>query len=302
MYNRILVPLDGSELSESALPYAEELAGALNSEVELVYVCELAESQYRHMHQLYIEKIAEQVRRHIKAYPDRETSLAASVKPVVLDGEPAAEIIDYAEKNDISLIIIVSHGRSGIMPWTMGSIAVRVIRRTKKPVLLIRAITPSPKVGKGEMFSKILIPLDGSENGEAVLPYIKELTCRLKSEVTLLQVVAPGQYVHTVGGLNYILFSEQHVETMRADAKQYLEKVGRKLTDTKATIRFEVKTGHTAQEIIKFADETNTRLVAISTHGRSGVRRWISGNVAYKVLQAGHTPLLLVRAPGEKVQ
>jgi len=300
MFKRILVPLDGSELGELALPYAEELAGALNSEVKLVYVCEPAEIQYRHMHQLYIEKMAQQVRNHIKTYPTREASLVATVKTIILDGGPAAEIIDYAEKNDVSLIVMVSHGRSGIMPWSMGSVAVRVIQRISKPVLFIRASATNLKAGKGEMFNKILIPLDGSEIGEAALPYIKELTNKLKSEVTLLQVVALGQHVHTIGGLNYVPFSEQQVETMKAKAKQYLEKVGRKLTDTEAIIRSEVKTGHAAQEIIKFADETNARLVAISTHGHSGVRRWIYGSVAYKVLQAGNTPVLLVRAPGVK--
>ncbi len=301
MFKRILVPLDGSELGELALPYAEELAGALNSEVELVYVCEPAESQYRHMHQLYTEKIAQQVKNHIEAYHARKAILAATVRPVVLDGDPAAEIIDYAEKNDISLVVMVSHGRSGIMPWAMGSAATRVTQRIVKPILFIRASTPNLKVGKGERFNKILIPLDGSENGEAVLPYIKELTNELKSEVTLLQVVAPGQHVHTVGGLDYILFPEEQVEKMREEAMQYLEKVGNKLTDTKATIRSEVKTGQAAKEIIKFADETKTHLVAISTHGRSGVRRWISGSVAYKVMQAGNTPVLLVRAPGVEV-
>lgn len=78
------------------------------------------------------------------------------------------------------------------------------------------------------------------------------------------------------------------------------EKVSGELAETKATIRSEVRTGQAAQEIIRFADETKTRLLAISTHGHSGIRRWISGSVAYKVLQAGHTPLLLVRAPEVK--
>ncbi len=298
MFKRILVSLDGSELSELALPYAEELAGTFNSEVELVYVCESGESQYRHMYHLYIEQIAEQVRSHIKAYRTGEKRLTARVKPVVLDGDPAAEIIDYAEKNDISLIVMVSHGRSGVMLWVMGSIATRVVQGTSKPMLFIRAGTPGLKVGKGEMFSKILVPLDGSDAGEVTLPYIKELTNKLKSEVTLLQVVEPGQYVHTVGGLNYILFSEQQVEAMKAETKQYLEGVKRKLINTEATLRSEVKTGNAAQEIIKLADETSTRLVAISTHGRSGVKRWVSGSVAHKVLQAGHTPLLLVRVLG----
>lgn len=296
MFKRVLVPLDGSELGELALPYAEELAGVLNSEVELVYVCESAESQYRHMHQLYIEKIAQTVRNHIKAYYPREENPSAAVKPLILDGDPAGEIVDYTEKNDISLVIMVSHGRSGIMLWPMGSVAGRVMRGISKPALLIRGSALSLKVGKGEVFNKILVPLDGSENGRAALPYVKGLTERLESEVTLLQVVDSGQYVHTVGGLNYVLFPEEEIEDLRAKAKQYLEEVGREIAETKAIVKYEVKIGNAAQEIIKFAEETNTRLVAISTHGRSGIRRWISGSVADKIWQAGHTPVLLVRA------
>ncbi len=74
-----------------------------------------------------------------------------------------------------------------------------------------------------------------------------------------------------------------------------LEEAGKKLADTKAIVKYEVKTGNAAEEIIKFADETNTCLVAISTYGRTGIGRWISGSVADKVWQAGHTPVLLVR-------
>ena len=300
MFQRILVPLDGSELSELALPYAEELAGALNSEVALVNVCEPEESEHRHMHQLYIEKIAQQVKRDIKAYHLREKGPVASVESGVLDGDPAAEIIDYAQKNEISLIVIVSHGRSGLMPWSMGTSVTRVIQRADKPVLFIRATAPAPEAGKGGMFNKILVPLDGSENGEAALPYIRELAQELPSEVTLFQVVAPGQHVNTVGGLDYVLFPEQYVESMKQEARQYLEKVGRELAETKARVRFEVRVGQAAQEIIKLADETKTRLVAISTHGHSGARQWISGSVAGKILPAGNTSVLLVPVPGAR--
>ncbi len=246
MFKRILVPLDGSELSERALPYAEELAGVLNSEVEMVYVCESAESQYRHMHQLYIEKIAQTARNHIKAYHTKEAGPAASVKAVILDGDPAAEIIDYAEKNDISLVVMVSHGRSGIMPWSMGSVAGRVMREISKPVLFIRGSALSLKVGKGEIFDKILVPLDGSETGEAALLYVKGLTEHLKAGVTLLQVVAPGQHVHTIGGLDYILFPEEEVEHLRAEAKRNLEETGKKLADTRDIVKYEVRTGNAA--------------------------------------------------------
>ncbi len=256
-----------------------------------------AETEYRHMHQLYIEEIAQHVKNHIKAYQTKKTGPVPTVKWAILDGDPPVGIIDYAEKNDVSLIIIVSHGRSGVMPWSMGSVSLKVIQQTTKPVLFIRANVSVPKVAKWEKFNKILVPLDGSKNGEAALPYVRGLTNKLKAEITLLQVISPGQHVHTVGGLNYILFSEQQVATMEAEAKQYLDKVGKELMKTKATIRSEVRTGQAAQEIIKFAEETNTSLVAISTHGRSGIRQWISGSITYKVIHAGNTPLLLVRTP-----
>ena len=292
MYEKILVPLDGSRLAETALPYAEELAGAFNSEVILIGICEPAESQYLHMCQLYIEKMAELVRSHIKG----ETRI--KVKSVSLVGEPAQEIINYAEENNISLTIMTTHARSGIMLWVMGSITDRVLPRINMSVLLIRAEAPSLKVG-GEMFNKILVPLDGSEAGKVALPYVRELSKKLKSEVILLQVVAPGQHVHTVGGLDYVLFADQQVESMKAQAKQYLEKVSRELTGT--TIRSEVRVGDASREIIKFTDETNISLVAISTHGHSGIRQWIFGNVTHKILQTSNTPVLLVKAPEVKM-
>jgi nucleotide-binding universal stress UspA family protein len=297
MFKKILVPLDGSELSEQALTYAEELAGTHNSEINLIYVCESGEAEYRHMYQLYIEKTAEQVRNHVKSYHPEEVGLLVPSRAVVLDGDPASEIINYADRNYISLICMVSHGRSGIVPWSMGSTTFRVIQRTTKPVLLIRASISNLILGKGEIFNKILVPLDGSEDGEAALPYVKELTSRITSEVILYQVVAPGKHVHTIGGLDYVPFPETELEHLVTEARQYLENTGKKLTDTKATISYEVKTGDAAQSIIEFADEINARLVAISTHGRSGIRRWISGSVAYKILQASNTPVLLARAP-----
>jgi len=122
MFKRILVPLDGSKLGELALPYAEELAGVLSSEVDLINVCKPEESGYRHLYQVYLEKMAQQVRDHIKGHHTEEAIPIAKVKPVVLDGDPAAEIIDYAEKNDMNLVVMVSHGRSGIMPWSMGGV------------------------------------------------------------------------------------------------------------------------------------------------------------------------------------
>ena len=297
MWEKILVPLDGSNLAELAIPYAEAVAGVFGSEVALVYVSEPAESQYRHMHQLYIEEMAGQMKERIKDYGIGRVA----VNPVVLTGEPAAEIVDYAEKNNISLIIMASHGRSGVMPWAMGSISNKVIHKTSTPVLLIRARVPRPEVDRSQILNKVLLPLDGSEAGEAAVPYIQELIARSESEVILFGVVPAGQHVRTVGGLDFVHYPEEHLESVKAEAREYLERVYHRLSGGRGSVRIELRMGDVAHEIIKFAEETNAGLVAISAHGHSGIGKWVFGSIAHKILHASNTPVLLVKAPGVRV-
>ena len=289
MWEKILVPLDSSDLAELALPYAEELAAAFNSEVVLVYVSEPAEDQYRHMHQLYMERVAGQMRNRIN-----------KVSPLVLPGRPAEEIIGYAEKNDVSLIIITSHGRSGITAWATGSVASKVLHAARVPLLLIRATKPPQREPGKHLLNRILLPLDGSEAGEAAMPYVQELIDRLESEVILFGVVPAGQHIRTVGGLDYILYPEQHLESVKTEAREYLNKVYRRLKRRKGRVRVELKVGDIAQEIISFAEETNASLIAISSHGRSGMAKWVFGSIAHKVVQVSNIPVLVVRAGGEK--
>lgn len=289
MWEKILVSLDGSDLAELALPYAKELAAAFGSEVVLLYVSEPAEGQYRHMHQLYIEDVAAQLKSSVK-----------KVDPVVLDGDPAKEIIDYAEKNKVGLIIMASHGRSGIMPWAAGSVANKVLHTAKMPLLLVRATKP-PKQAKGKpILNRILLPLDGSEVGEVAVPYVQELMSRLRSEVILLGVVPPGKHIRTVGGLDYVLYPEQDLEQVKAEAREHLDRVYQQLKGKKGKVRVELKAGDIAQEIIGFAKKTRTSLIAISSHGHSGIAKWVFGSIAQKIVQTSNKPVLVVRATEKK--
>ena len=296
MFERILVPLDGSKAAELALPYAEELAHAFDSEVILLFVCDTPHCQQHYEHQVYIEKTAEVVTEHIGGKKPK-----TSVKPLVLEGHPAAEINDYAVKNAASLIIMATHGRSSITSWALGSIATKVLNRAHIPVLVIRAGDTALDVRQEPLFSRILLPLDGSKTGEAALPYIRELAEKLHSEVVVFQVVASGQHVHTIGGLDYVNFNGRELELAKSKTAEYLERTVAKLKATKATIRSEMKVGDTAQEIIKFADEIRASLVAMSSHGHSSIERWAFGSVTHKVLHNGHTPLLVVRAEAKNM-
>ncbi|MFC1981044.1 universal stress protein [Chloroflexota bacterium] len=121
-----------------------------------------------------------------------------------------------------------------------------------------------------------MVPLDGSVRSEAVIPYIRELASRLEVELTLVQVVSQANH-------DYM------------DAEDYLKILCGLLEEEGVTSRYEVKVGAAADEIINLADELNIDLVAMSTHGRTGVGRFTLGSVAQKVLFGGNTPILLVR-------
>lgn len=293
MLQKLLVPLDGSELGELALAYAQELAMALNSEINLLSVCERPDSESFHVHELYLEKVAEGCRAQLeKARP------MPLVKTAVVQGEPAHTIIDYAQNQDIGMVIMVSHGRSGIMPWATGGTANKVMQRAPVPVLLVRAAATAIKQPPG-VFSKILMPVDGSPTGEAALPYIKEIAGKLTCEVILLRVVELVAHTRSIGGLDHIVFSDSLLSSMEKEATEYLEQTAKGFTNIPGRVRTILKTGDAAQEIIRVADEEAVRVVAMSSHGHSGMTRWVLGSVSNKILQAGKTPLLLVRPPAK---
>lgn len=293
MWKKILVPLDGSDLAELALPYAEELANAFKSEVILLHVSDPSEDHYRHMHELYVKEVADRVKERIKR-----------VSPVVVTGKPADEIVRYADKNEVELVIITSHGRSGVMSWATGSIASRLLQGIRQPVLLVRVARPKRKrkVLRETLLNRILLPLDGSEAGEAAVGYVGELMSRLGVELTLFGVISSGQHIRTVGGLDYIHYPQEQLEIFKKEAKEYLDGVYRRLKRRKGTVKVVLKVGaeDVGQEILEYAERERVNLIAISSHGHSGIERWVFGSIANKVVQGSRAPVLVIKSLGEK--
>lgn len=152
------------------------------------------------------------------------------------------------------------------------------------------------------MYQKILVPLDGSKLGEAALPGIEELVSKLspasKVEVILLQVVSSLTHFIVAGEAGVqVPYTEQEMREIKKKSLDYLNKAGEGLKSKGATVKTEVSTGDPADEINKYANEINADLVAMSTHGRSGLSRWAFGSVADKVLRGGTKPVLMVRTP-----
>ncbi len=172
-----------------------------------------------------------------------------------------------------------------------------------------------PELSKGGfVYGKILVPLDGSKPAEVVLPYVQELARRFESEVTLIQVIAPLSKLVTeampVGmepsGAAAAVGLEAASEALRAereDARSYLAAVAERLKAEKTEVRTEIVEGTAGDAIVDFAHQHGMDLIAMSTHGRSGLSRVVYGSVADQVLRQAGTPVLLIRsreAQGQK--
>ena len=156
------------------------------------------------------------------------------------------------------------------------------------------------------MYERILVPLDGSKVGEAALPYVKELVSKIspavKVEVILLQVVSSLTHYVVAGEASApVPYTEQEMEQIKRKAMDYLDKAGKGLKSKNVVVKSRVSVGKAADEINKAADGIDADLIAMSTHGRSGISRLAFGSVTDRVLRGGNRPILMVRAPKERV-
>ncbi len=154
------------------------------------------------------------------------------------------------------------------------------------------------------MFQKILVPLDGSKVGEDALPYVEELVSKLppqpKVEVTLFQAISALTHWVVAGEASArVAYNEKELELIKKEALRYLDTAAEALRKKGAIINTKVSIGPAADEINKTAAEVKADLIAMSTHGRSGLSRLAFGSVTDKVLRGGKLPVLLVRAPKE---
>ena len=302
MYKKMLIPLDGSELAEIVLPYATELAGRLDLEALFLHVCELSSSGLQFMCNAYIERVADKVREGSREVQSL-TGVSSGIKAVealskVATGHPAEEIIKSAKDDDVDFILMATHGRSGVKRWVMGSVADKVLRASPVPVWLVRA-TISEEIIRDEWNSRtMLVPLDGSELAEEVLPHVQSLAKQRSEEKMKIVLLRVAEDPFVTADYPYKDW-EEHVKRTKEYFKQgavtYLERIQQQLTQSGLKVDFEVLQGDPADEIIKYAHENLPNLVVMTTHGRSGIGRWEYGSVADKVLHGVSSPVFLVR-------
>ena len=299
MYEAILVPLDGSKTAEKVLPYARYLAGKFKVPVELLAVVDVVEiaSHMTSEKVHFLDTIIEDAVQHSTTYlrgvatPIAGTNVRCSVEK----GRAEDTIIEKAATDKTMLITMATHGRSGLNRFLLGSIAEKVLRGTVNPLLLIRA---GDEKSQGEaMLKSIIVPLDGSELAEAVLPIVADMAKKLDLEIELFRTYHVPYNVYSGDEGLYAVNYEELLAGLRDEAAEYLEK---KAADLKrlgvAKVQCITKEGLAADEIISLGRKTPDNLIAMSSHGRSGVRRWVLGSVTELVVRHSGDPVLVIRS------
>lgn len=291
MFKKILIPLDGSKTAEAALPYGRLLAQKLDCPVELLQAIEpgappqVADSSSQGSAERYLAEAANR-------FP--ESRARYRTRP----GVAADVILDAAGEHADTLIVMATHGRSGIGRWLLGSVAEKVLRAAAGSLLLVPASESAAPAGQATLGS-ILVPLDGSKTAEAALPPAAELARALQIELTLVgvyQIPATAYYRgdDDAAAAAFIPTREELVEAMSRETRVYLESKVKELRPLYERVSSESLEGPAPERIIDLARRTKGSLIAMSTHGRSGLRRWVLGSVTEKVTRHAQAPVLVV--------
>jgi nucleotide-binding universal stress UspA family protein len=277
MLSTILIPLDGSRLAAQVLPYAGRLARAAGARLVLLRVAPpLGWGRHPHPER---EALAEL---HLVA--GKLTAEGLAVETAIYHGhaeEVGRAIIEAGREQRADLIAMSSHGRGGLGPWICGSVAQQVLRQAGVPVLLVPAA--SEHAWPDDRPLHILVPFDGSRLAETALGPAREIADTLGGHLVLLRVSDPPHEATAFGP-----------ESGVAEARAYLDTVARSVWRA-VPPEVHVAVGSPASTIAKFVSEQRVDLVAMATHGRSGLARLVMGSVATGTLQRLAVPLLLIR-------
>lgn len=300
MYSRILIPLDGSKTAEKVLPYARSLVGKFKVPVELLAVVDIGEIA---MHMAsekarFLDTMIEDATRQSTSYLQgiAGTFPGTTVTCSVEKGKAEECIIEKGATDKAMLITMATHGRSGLNRFLLGSVAEKVLRGAVNPLLLIRATEGAGTEGAATINS-LIVPLDGSALAENVLPMAVEMAKQLDLEIELFRAYQIPYNVYAGDEGFYAGNFDELLAGVRDEATEYLDKKAAELKKLGVTkVSCVSKEGFAGDEIISLGRKTPDNVIAMSSHGRSGVKRWVLGSVAETVVRHSGDPVLIVRA------
>lgn len=297
MLQKILVPLDGSEVAERAIPTALEIGKKAEAEVVFLRVLETEDilipdhlAMPMPMPPQWVEDFYKKASYYLEDIENRVDQRGLTLTSRIVEGDPAAVVVDIADEEEFDLIVMSSHGYSGLQRWILGSVTEKVLRHATCPVFVVRSVEP---------IEHILVALDGSPISEAVLDISYELARLLNVEMILMRS-EPGLIVQNMRDIEQIErldpgMGQRIVEQLYHRVEHYLTQVKIRYNHTDIPVRILPADGDPAGEILRYAKKLDNALIAMSTHGRDGLKRWRYGSVTEKVLRHTDRNMLVVR-------
>ncbi len=294
MFNPILVPLDGSSLAETILPHVSVFAKVDASEVILLRILDKQSQIYS---KETVDPLDWQIRKaEASAYLEHlagqlvDTGLKARTE--ILEGNAAESIVEYAQVNDIPLIMLSSHGRSGITGWNVSSVVQKVILRARTSIMIVRAYKTEASEMEDFRYKRILVPLDGSQRAESVLPRATAIARAQDAQVIIAHVVRqPEMPRRTPLNQEDQELVERVTYRNRAEAEKYLAELKTRL-DVNSETRILISKS-VISTLHEFIEREEIDLVFLSAHGYTGETRWPYGSTVVSFIAYGTTPLLI---------
>jgi nucleotide-binding universal stress UspA family protein len=303
MFKRILLPLDRSPLAECVLPHTVAVARAFASQVMPLHVVETARgSRWRRA----VDPLNWLIRKaetesYLNDLTLRLHKAGLPAEKQILEGPAAERIVEFAHKNDVPLIMLSSHGKSGLSGWNVSGIVQKVILRAHTSIMIVRAYQPTSTDVTGLRYRRLLVPMDGSQRAECVLPVVATLAQAHQAEILLVHVVRRPEMPRRMPPSDEdVELADRIVERNRAEAIQYLDQLRFRLAgEVKASV---LVGDHVAATLHELVDQEKTDLVLLTAHGYSAQTRWPYGSVVSSFITYGATPLLIVQdLPQDKI-
>ena len=293
MFETILVALESSALDDALIVQVLRLARREDVHLALIHVVHPSEgSEYGGEPDQPLQLRTSAAQRRLEATAERLKALGVSTSSRVVFGDPAERILEVAEDLEASAIALATHGRSGPRRWFEGSVTESVLRWTKVPVLVINPSHARPKEKEATGFRRILVPLDGSERAQRILPSVRRFALLYDAQVTLLRVgIYPAVHFHEISaGAGIAPFPP-----LRETLTDSLAVSARRLAGVRSVLTRVVFADTASVGILETIGTGDYDLVALGTHGRTGLDRLLFGSTAEAAARDCPIPLLVYR-------
>jgi nucleotide-binding universal stress UspA family protein len=295
MFERILVPLDRSPLAECVLPHAVAVARALGSQLMLLHILSQSARQddLRAVDTLEWQLRRAEAESYLEGIRVRLQEVGVAAQTNVLDGDAAEQILAFARENQVGLVIISSHGQSGLSGWNVSSVVQKIMTRLPISTMIVRAYQPDQPDLANLRYRRVVVPLDSSPRAESVLPLAATLACTAETQILLAHVVQrPPMPRRTPPSQEDSDLADRIVERNRSEAEQYLAVVRSHLPPAGVETRLLIS-NHVAAALHELVDQEQIDLVLLSAHGYSGQMQWPYGGLVASFVTYGATPLFI---------